>query len=525
MSAPIVDLDTIVELGTDDWGRSSQTWPKRFGRYELVRPMGSERGVHTFVAMQRISGGINRHCVVRAIPRPASRDGFTSHPLVNEARALARLSGSRIAKMYDFFETERHLVLVVELPDGVDLESLLTHHERSSSWIPLDAVWLIARELFEALASAHEMPEPVLHRDVRPSNILVSPTGEVRLMGFCTARLLGDGEDPCLSPTSASLQKGKPVYMAPEAAAGMEATARSDVYCAALVVWEMLAGLNTSPSQDERAAFRLLLLASRELAPVATLRPGIPLKIGDVLDTCLRIDPEERALTAGEVAAWLSQVVRPHEARMSVREIVAQARRPHKSDKPKIWRNVWVPPRESPPNDVEPVQPEPTASLPCLETTPEPPPPKRSPLVFALAGVTVVAAVTTLSVLARVQLSPHTATQSAEPVATPPEQSEPPLPRAPAIASQPSVQSPSAIEPPRFLDAAALRVDSPAGFVYVHGVRKGPTGTWVAAPCGNKFVRVGKPTLDGTRWLSEGRGLRLQCGSHISVDLTPLNQP
>ncbi|HMN98380.1 MAG TPA: serine/threonine-protein kinase, partial [Miltoncostaeaceae bacterium] len=198
-----------------------------------------------------------------------------------EVRAAGRLDHPRVVRLRDWGEDRDHLYLVWDLVEGPSLSQLLRGPEP-----PRDGESLrIGEDLLRALAHAHE--RGVVHRDVKPANVLIGGDGHARLSDFGIARLSGEA-----GLTMTGDVVGTIAYMAPEQAVGDEAGPAADVYAACLVLHECLTGTNpnagATPAETARRA------ASGAIPPLARERPDLPAGLTRAIDAGLHRDPRRR---------------------------------------------------------------------------------------------------------------------------------------------------------------------------------------------------------------------------------------
>jgi predicted Ser/Thr protein kinase len=211
--------------------------------------------------------------------------------LRTEVRLARQISHPNVCRVYDIGEATGELYLSMEYVDGEDLAGLLKRIGR----LPADKGIDIARKLCTGLAAAHA--RGVLHRDLKPGNIMIDSRGEVRIMDFGLAAVAEQQLD------AADVRSGTPAYMAPEQLEGREATTRSDIYALGLVLYELFTG---RPAFEGRDAAELLRL--REAHPAttpSTLVPDLDPAVERTILRCLEPDPRMRPASALEVAALL----------------------------------------------------------------------------------------------------------------------------------------------------------------------------------------------------------------------------
>jgi eukaryotic-like serine/threonine-protein kinase len=255
------------------WGRS----PVVLDRYCLQRPLGSGAFGTVWLARDQ---RLDRDVAVKIIPRARIAGGR----LQREARAAARLSHPGIVTLYEAEVDDEGAYLVSELVCGGTLADLLEVGRLSDR----DVV-MIAIALCDALAHAHA--QGVVHRDVKPTNVLVpdqpsTRAGIAKLTDFGVARVIGGD-----SLTLTGDVVGTAAYMAPEQAEGLEVAAPADLYSLALVVYESLTGVN--PVRAGTAAQRSRRQGAH-LPPLRRQRRDLPRELGQGIDLSLRPRPRER---------------------------------------------------------------------------------------------------------------------------------------------------------------------------------------------------------------------------------------
>ncbi len=209
--------------------------------------------------------------------------------VMREAQAVARLGHRNIATLYELANENGRAYLVSELIDGDTLRALGRAGELSDRLVAE-----VGADAAAALAHAHR--HGVVHRDVKPENILV-PAGEAKLVDFGIARIAG-GET--LTRTGAVV--GTLAYMAPEQADGLRPGPAADVYSLALTLYECLCGEHPFLREGPAATARAI---GEPVAPLAAVRPDLPAPMTETIDDCLDPDPEVRPL-ASELEAVLS---------------------------------------------------------------------------------------------------------------------------------------------------------------------------------------------------------------------------
>jgi serine/threonine-protein kinase len=222
--------------------------PRSFGRYALFDFIGKGGMAEIYLARQKTDLGATRLCVVKQILPGLAGDPKFSEMLVHEAKLAARLSHANVVQVFDLGRADARLFIAMEYVEGFDLNDLLGRCSRARVPLPFELAVHVLREALRGLDYAHRRmddegrPLGIVHRDVSPSNLLVSFEGEVKVCDFGIAHandMLGAGSS---AHELAEAIKGKAGYMSPEHAAGQPIDARADVFAAGVVLWELAAG-------------------------------------------------------------------------------------------------------------------------------------------------------------------------------------------------------------------------------------------------------------------------------------------
>jgi serine/threonine protein kinase len=247
--------------------------PRTLGRYTLFDKIGQGGMADIYLAREQTDLGATRLAVVKLIlPRLAESPEFTEL-LITEAKLAARLDHANVVQVHDLGKVDGVLYIAMQYVEGFDLIELLRRCSRTKTALPVQYSLLIVIEALRGLDYAHRRtredgsPLGLVHRDVSPSNILISLDGEVKLCDF------GIAHANDAAPHPEDVIKGKAGYMSPEQARGDSIDARADVFAVGIVLWELLAGrrLYRVPPEggpsllDQAKAARIPELASRGL--------------------------------------------------------------------------------------------------------------------------------------------------------------------------------------------------------------------------------------------------------------------
>ncbi len=261
---------------------------KEFGPYTLIQRLGVGGMAETFEAVRRGRSGFEQRVCLKLV-RPGFRDDVDSIVLFErEARLAAKLHHSHIVAVIDFGEIEDTLYMALELVDGADLQVLLDQRKRLSP----EHVALVGHDLATALAHAHdpsvegegegqEGAKGIIHRDISPSNVMISRHGEVKLTDFGLASFAASG-------SRQSEVRGKFPYMAPERLRADPLDGRSDLFSLGVVLFEALAGRRPYEGGNDPAT--IMLIMEGDHPALSDLAPGAPPELCRVLENL--IDPE-----------------------------------------------------------------------------------------------------------------------------------------------------------------------------------------------------------------------------------------
>ncbi|HJL39602.1 MAG TPA: serine/threonine-protein kinase, partial [Polyangiaceae bacterium LLY-WYZ-15_(1-7)] len=289
--------------------------PRQFGSYVLERRLGVGGMAETFVARRAAYDGVEqRVCLKRVLPA-FNQDPTFVRQFQREAKLAGRLRHSHVVGVLDFGEHQGEQYMALELVDGVDLRALLASSEDGR--LPPALAALIALDLAYALEYAHE--QGVVHRDVTPSNVLLSQRGEVKLADFGVAKALTGAT----IATASGFVKGKVPYMAPEQMRGTDVDGRADVFSLGVTLFEMLAGRRPFVGQHDVEVMMKILEGER--ATLREVAPDVPEALAAAVEGCLHTDREQRWDDAGALIDALTPTLGSPKARDTLAERVRQA--------------------------------------------------------------------------------------------------------------------------------------------------------------------------------------------------------
>ena len=293
-SAPIVALDRFCRrCGTPVTATRLDEGPFRPGslfadRFRMIGELG-RGGMGAVYRAHDLK--LDQTVALKFLQTKRLQDHGSSHlRLRAEVRLARQIAHPNVCRVYDLGEYGGHVYISMEYVDGEDLAVLLQRIGR----LPLDKGIEVARKLCAGLAAAHA--KGVLHRDLKPRNIMIDSHGGVRIMDFGIA-VVADRLDP------ADIGSGTPAYMAPEQLAGREVTRQSDLYALGLVLFELFTG--RPPFQAKSVHDLLRLREAFDFTKPSLVTEGLSATIDRAILWCLEPNPQRRPQSALELAAAL----------------------------------------------------------------------------------------------------------------------------------------------------------------------------------------------------------------------------
>jgi serine/threonine protein kinase len=219
----------------------------------------------------------------------------------NEASTLARLQHANIVGLFDYFEDESGMYLIMEFVEGMALDEFIRD---VTGPMPEERAVPIINGILEAFSYAHQ--QNIIHRDIKPANIIITKDDKVKILDFGIARLLGDSNH---NLTKTGTQMGTVYYMSPEQVQGKKVDIRSDIYSLGVTFYQMLTGVNPySGLTTEYEVYSKIV--KEDLAPPQEIYPGIPLYLSTILKKALEKNPEDRFQSCEEFLAAIKSKVK-----------------------------------------------------------------------------------------------------------------------------------------------------------------------------------------------------------------------
>ncbi len=280
--------------------------PQQLGRYELLHRIAKGGMGEIFLAKARGAGGFEKNVILKTIlPHLAEEEEFITK-FLDEGRIVVQLIHGNIVPVFDMGEQDGAYFIAMEYVPGRDLREVIQRLAITRECLPVDLALFVGSEISKGLDYAHRKTDEsgvslgIIHRDISPSNVLISSDGEVKLIDFGIARAAGR-----LSKTVSGRIQGKFCYMSPEQASGKPMDARSDVFSAGITIYEMLTGFR--PFEGTTDLESLDLVRRCEFDSPSTLNAEIPEEVDAIVQKALALDPQDRYPSAEKLQVEILQ--------------------------------------------------------------------------------------------------------------------------------------------------------------------------------------------------------------------------
>jgi serine/threonine protein kinase len=260
---------------------------KSLERYDVLDRIAVGGMAEVFLAKAYGAHGFEKTLAIKRILPELASDPEFAQRFIAEAKVAVRLSHANVVQVFDFGRIGESLFIAMEFVDGLDLAQLNRKFKDEGRLVPLPAAFHIAIEIMRALDFAHS--HNVVHRDVSPSNILISRAGEVKIGDFGIAVAAQPHK-----AGGAGVRKvmGKWRYMSPEQTRGDVLDTRSDLFSAASVMFELFTGQKLFPGDEAEEIIKNI--ADMPIPKASALRPGLPSRLDDILGQALARKPIDR---------------------------------------------------------------------------------------------------------------------------------------------------------------------------------------------------------------------------------------
>jgi hypothetical protein len=291
------------------------------GKYRVLSRLGIGGMAAVYLANVEGVAGFEKLVALKILHDHLSADGTTMELFLQEARLSALLQHANIGQIYDLGKTDDELFYIaMEYVRGRDLRALMNIVARNDALLPIPIILHICARVLEGLDYAHSLrdkagkPLKLVHRDVSPSNCLISFTGEVKLIDFGIAKAANQAWK-----TRTGMVKGKANYFSPEQALGQPLDRRSDVFAMGVMLYELLVGERPFDKGNEIAV--MTSTVAGRFRPPRELDPSLPVELEAIVLKALAHDRNDRYATAGELQEALEGYLMSIQVRVSAKEV------------------------------------------------------------------------------------------------------------------------------------------------------------------------------------------------------------
>lgn len=295
-------------------------------KYRIIEKIDAGGMAEIYRGEAQFQQGFKKQVAIkRILPQLTKNKRFVSM-FLDEARVSLYLDHANIVHVFEIGQSGGTFFIVMEFVDGLNLRTLSESLKRMGRRLEVQHALFIMMEVAKGLAYAHEKADPdtgkplgIVHRDISPPNILLSKTGEVKLVDFGLAKAANQVEH-----TEPGVVKGKFSYLSPEAALGLDVDERADIFAAGIILFEMLTGRRLFYGETDYQTVELVRQA--HVPPMVALNPTITPELEKLVLCCLARDPDDRYSHAYAMHDALGQYLFNHKLRVTNRDIAQLVR-------------------------------------------------------------------------------------------------------------------------------------------------------------------------------------------------------
>ncbi len=284
--------------------------PEVFGKYFLVDRIAVGGMAEIFKAKTFGHGGFEKLLVVKRILSNLSSNHEFEEMFVDEAKVSATLQHANIVQTFEFGKIRENCFIAMECVEGKDIKGLLRKLAHKRRLLPIEFAVYVAHEAAKGLAYAHRKQDregqdlDLVHRDMSPSNVLISYEGEVKIADFGIAKAKTN-----TYTTRDGVLKGKFEYMSPEQASGHDIDHRSDIFSLGIILYECLTGRRLFKAGSDLKT--LEAIKACDIDPPSVHNPAVPARVDQIVMRALARRPDDRYQEAHEFQADLMEFLHP----------------------------------------------------------------------------------------------------------------------------------------------------------------------------------------------------------------------
>ena len=298
-----------------------EAMPKQFGKYTLLRRLAAGGMAELFLALHRSVAGFEKLIVIKRILPSMNQDQGFIEMLLHEARVAATLSHPNVVQIFDVGQVDGTYYIAMEHIHGEDIQAIVRGMKKMNvAEFPLEHTISILLGTCAGLAYAHDKRDldgaalGIVHRDISPRNIVVSFTGDVKIVDFGIAK---SGTEPGEGDTPSGQLKGKAPYMSPEQASGQPIDWRSDIFAAGVMLFELTTGRRLFKGASEFETLKMI--CDKEYPLPSSVKENYPPELERIVMRALAKRREDRYQSAREMQADLELFAR--EERIPVSQV------------------------------------------------------------------------------------------------------------------------------------------------------------------------------------------------------------
>ena len=303
------------------------------GQYAIYERLGRGGMATVNRAEMRGLAGFRKPVALKRLHRHVAEDPKMVEMFVHEARLASHLHHPNIAQTYDLGKVDKTYFIAMEYVPGPTLTQILKQSAVAAGPVPVPIALSILAQICEALDYAHNLcdergkPLGIIHRDVSPTNIIVSNTGVVKLIDFGIAKATTSNQ------TKSGMVKGKFAYMAPEYVSGGQLDLRADLFGLGVIAHELLTGRRLFYARNDFDT----IVKLRELAiqPPSRWNPDVPRDLDDIVLTALQRDPDLRWQSASAMRTAITNAMEAFGPRVTNQQVLEWVEWAFKQEPPK----------------------------------------------------------------------------------------------------------------------------------------------------------------------------------------------
>ncbi|MEO8800326.1 MAG: serine/threonine-protein kinase [Polyangiaceae bacterium] len=306
------------ESGADVDAAASDGLPKRFGKYTLLRKLATGGMAELFLALQKSVAGFEKLIVIKRILPAMNADRAFIDMLLHEARIAATLSHPNIVQIFDVGQVDGTYFIAMEHVHGEDIRSMVRQMKKKGyPTFPREHALGIVMGMCAGLSYAHERsdldgtPLGIVHRDISPQNVVVTFSGDVKIVDFGIAKSDNKG----IEQTKSGKLKGKVPYMSPEQARGDDIDHRSDIFAMGVMLFELTTGRRLFKGASEYETLKLI--CDRDYPRPSQVLANYPPALERIVMRALEKDRDERYQSARDMQSDLEAFIRDERVAVS----------------------------------------------------------------------------------------------------------------------------------------------------------------------------------------------------------------